>query len=57
MFRFEVSYLHMRQYRVSRSFSTVAEAEEFIMVNAMVCALPGLIRHYVPFTGIHFLEF
>lgn len=44
--RYPVSYLHMRGYRVSRSFDTLDQAEEFISVNAMVCPLPGLRRLY-----------
>lgn len=37
-----VSYLHLRGYRVARTFDTPAEAREFIDVNAMVCPLPGV---------------
>lgn len=48
---YKVSYLHHggtfgHPYRVARPFATEAEAEEFISVNAMVCALPGLQRDY-----------
>ena len=40
--RFKVSYIHSRGYRVSRTFSTREEAQEFIDVNAMICPLPGV---------------
>lgn len=44
---FKVSYLHYEgtyghPYRVSRTFDTKAEAQEFIDVNAMVARLPGV---------------
>ena len=43
----KVSYLHYANtygnpYRVSRRFPTKEAAQEFISVNAMVCALPGV---------------
>jgi hypothetical protein len=38
----EVNYIHMLGYRVSRTFSTREAAQEFIDVNAMVCPLPGV---------------
>lgn len=43
----KVNYLHYlgtygNPYRVSRSFDSREAAEEFISVNAMVCALPGV---------------
>jgi len=44
--RFRVSYQHMRQYRVSRSFETVEQAEEFISNNALIFPLPFMVRHY-----------
>jgi hypothetical protein len=40
---FKVSYLHGRGYRVSRPFATIDGALEFIHVNALVCALPGVL--------------
>ena len=40
---FKVSYLHGRGYRVSRPFGSIESAQEFIHVNALVCALPGVL--------------
>jgi hypothetical protein len=37
-----VSYIHLAGYRVRRSFPTLAKAQEFIDVNAMVQPLPGV---------------
>lgn len=39
---FKVSYIHLQGCRVSRTFDTVAAAQEFIDVNAMVFPLPGV---------------
>lgn len=44
----KVSYLHMRNYRVSRTFNTKQGAQEFIDNNAMVYPLPGVRLEYVP---------
>jgi hypothetical protein len=41
-----VSYIHGRGYRVRRAFRTMAEAQEFINVNAMVYPLPGVRIEY-----------
>ena len=38
----KVSYIHLKGYRVSRTYDTKEAAQEFISVNAMVCALPGV---------------
>jgi hypothetical protein len=38
----KVSYIHLKGYRVSRTYATMEEAQEFISVNAMVSPLPGL---------------
>lgn len=38
----KVSYIHLKGYRVSRTFDTQEAAQEFIDVNAMVCPLPGV---------------
>jgi hypothetical protein len=38
---FKVSYLHLSGCRVSRTFDTRADAQEFIDVNALVFPLPG----------------
>jgi len=38
----KVSYIHLRGYRVSRTFTSRKAAQEFIDVNAMVCPLPGV---------------
>jgi hypothetical protein len=43
---FKVSYYHHAsgdRYRVSRAFDTIELAQEFIHVNALVCALPGVL--------------
>jgi hypothetical protein len=42
---FKVSYLHTGPtgtYRVSRKFDTREAAQQFILVNAMICPLPGV---------------
>ena len=39
---FKVSYVHMRGYRVSRTFPDRGAAQAFIDANAMVCSLPGV---------------
>lgn len=39
---YKVSYVHMRQYRVSRRFDSREAAQEFIDINAAVCPLPGV---------------
>jgi hypothetical protein len=57
MFRFAVSYIHLRGYRVRRSFDTFEQAEEFISVNALVCPLPGLVRMYEVRNDINFAWF
>jgi hypothetical protein len=36
------NYIHLRGYRVSRSFTSAKARQEFIDVNAMVSPLPGL---------------
>jgi hypothetical protein len=38
----KVSYIHLKGYRVSRTFDTREAAQEFIDVNAMVYPLPGV---------------
>jgi hypothetical protein len=52
--RFIVSYIHMRQYRVSRSFDSYEAAEYFIDCNALVYPLPGLVRCYQPRNDTNF---
>lgn len=39
---YKVSYIHLKGYRVSRTFDTREAAQEFIGANAMVCPLPGV---------------
>jgi hypothetical protein len=42
MYRYYVYYRHHNGYQVRRAFRTLAEAREFIDVNAMVCPLPDV---------------
>ena len=39
---YKVSYLHLRGYRVSRTFASREDAQQFIDNNALIWPLPGV---------------